>query len=325
MFASFMSFDNELKWFMDEYKKRPEYENTIFIITGDHQGYYEPKNPANHFRVPLVIFSPLIKKPVSFKSVVLQAEITPTIINYLAKNYGVEAPKYVSWMANDMDTVKAFRNKNTYPFIYGNKEIIDIIHNNYYLNGGDLYKLSGPELDLDSITNDSVKTLMNSLLTEFKMINQYVCFDDKIIPDTLYESEFRFDSLLYSFVDTTARLTDETFPFGTKYVFSNDSSLIKFNISFKLKIPEAHYDDLPLLIVSVENPGQKEKIFYDSKELSFLTDKDLTPNTLLNLSVSDIMDLSKIPITDKTIIKVYLYNSHKLDIFYSNFKLSIYQ
>ncbi|RUA30687.1 MAG: hypothetical protein DSY76_02325 [Bacteroidetes bacterium] len=325
MFASFMSFDDELKWFMESYKKRPEYKNTIFIITGDHQGYYEPKNAANHFRVPLVIYSPLIKKPVHFKSVALHAQVSPTMINYLANNYDVKAPSYVSWMADDLDTCRTFRNRNTYPFIYWNKEIIDLIHDDYYLNGEDLYKIKAPGLDLEPYKNDSVKQLMNQLLEEYNMINHYVCFEDKIIPDSLYDNVFHFDSLVYNYIDTTAFDTNLMYPFGTHYAIGKDSSLIKFSISFNLKIPDVKYDRLPKLVISVENPGEDEKVFYDSKELSFLTDEDLTPNKLLYLRITDILDLSKLPVTDKSIIKIYLYNSQKLDIYYANFKVSLYK
>jgi len=325
MFASFMSFDDELKWFIESYKKRPEYKNTIFIITGDHQGYYEPKNAANHFRVPLVIYSPLIKKPVHFKSVVLHAQVSPTIINYLANNYNVKAPPYVSWMADDLDTCRMFRNRNTYPFIYWNKEIIDLIHDDYYLNGEDLYKIEAPSLDLKLYKNDSVKQLMNQLLDDYNLINHYVCFEDKIIPDSLYDNIFHFDSLAYSYIDTSAQKTNSTFPFGTRYLIKNDSSLIKFNISFNLKIPDVNHDRLPKLVISVENPGEEESLFYDSKELSFLSDEDLDPDTMLYLRISDILDLSKLPITDKSIIKIYLYNSQKLDIYYDHFKVSLYK
>jgi uncharacterized sulfatase len=324
MFASFGSFDDELKWFLEAYKKRPEYKNTIFIITGDHQGYYEPKNAANHFRVPLVIFSPLIKKPVHFKSVALHAQVSPSIINYLANNYNVKAPKYVSWMGEDIDTCRQFRNKSTYPFIYWNKEIIDLIHDDYYLNGADLYRIKGPSMDLVSVENDSVKKLMNQLLNAHNLINHYVCFEDKIIPDTLYDNLFHFDSLVYIFTDSTKGATNIMYPIGTKYKIGKDSSLMKFDVSFKLKIPDVKYDDLPKLIISIENPGQEQKIFYDSKELSFLSDKDLIPNTLLNLRFSDINDFSKLPLTKKSILKIYLYNSQKLDIYYSDFKVSLY-
>jgi len=325
MFASFKSFDDELKWFLESYKKRLDYKNTIFIITGDHQGYYEPKNPANHFRVPLVIYSPLLKKPVHFKSVALHAQITPSILNYLSENYSVNVPKYVSWMADDLDTCRDFRNINTYPFIYGNKEIRDIIHNNYYLNGSDLYELKGPDLDLVVANNDSVKVLLKQLLQEFRKINHYMCFEDRIIPDTLQDNLFKFDSLVFCNKDTVARITDDKFPQGTRYYLYDDSCvncLLQYHISFKLKVPEVkHYDDLPRLIISVRN--KDEKLFVDSKELTFLLDKKLKPNTLMNMEVTDIIDISKLPIKEGGHIRFFLYNPRKLEIYSSNFEVEI--
>jgi hypothetical protein len=115
------------------------------------------------------------------------------------------------------------------------------------------------------------------------------------------------------------------FPFGTRYTIGQDSSLMKFIISFNLRIPKAKYDRLPKLIISVENTGEEGKVFYDSKELSFLTDKDLTPNTLLRLRITDILDFSKLPVKENSIIKIYLYNSQELEVYYSDFKVSLYK
>jgi phosphoglycerol transferase MdoB-like AlkP superfamily enzyme len=44
-------------------KKRPEYDNTIFIITGDHRltSLFKKKEQIMQISVPLIIFSPMLK------------------------------------------------------------------------------------------------------------------------------------------------------------------------------------------------------------------------------------------------------------------------
>jgi len=37
VFATLLYTDEAIKWFMQAYKSQPNYENTIFIITGDHR------------------------------------------------------------------------------------------------------------------------------------------------------------------------------------------------------------------------------------------------------------------------------------------------
>ncbi len=71
--------------FMEQIKKKPYYENTIFIITGDHVSHFgmDPTNLASHFHIPLVIFGPGIQ-PQTLPQVGNQMDLLPTLID-LAK------------------------------------------------------------------------------------------------------------------------------------------------------------------------------------------------------------------------------------------------
>ncbi len=54
--------NDAIEEFINNYKKRPDFENTIFIITGDHPMTEMPRaNSLKRYHVPLIIFSPKLK------------------------------------------------------------------------------------------------------------------------------------------------------------------------------------------------------------------------------------------------------------------------
>ena len=67
IFSCLLYTDNSLQSFMEAYSKRPDYSNTIFVITGDHRLIPIPqKDNLSRFHVPLYIFSPMLKKTAKF-------------------------------------------------------------------------------------------------------------------------------------------------------------------------------------------------------------------------------------------------------------------
>ncbi len=70
--------------FINEFKKRKDFENTIFIITADHAiAHFQGKNPYGKFKIPLIIYSPKNFAPGKSKMYVSQIDLFPTIIKIL--------------------------------------------------------------------------------------------------------------------------------------------------------------------------------------------------------------------------------------------------
>ncbi|HKK44196.1 MAG TPA: sulfatase-like hydrolase/transferase, partial [Balneolaceae bacterium] len=62
IFASLLYSDDAIRKFIQNYKKRPEYDHTIFIITGDHRmGPIPHASKIDRFRVFFTIYSPMLK------------------------------------------------------------------------------------------------------------------------------------------------------------------------------------------------------------------------------------------------------------------------
>jgi phosphoglycerol transferase MdoB-like AlkP superfamily enzyme len=59
MYSSILYVDEAIEEFFQVYKKLPKYDNTIFIITGDHRLPEIPlATTIDRFHVPIMIFSP---------------------------------------------------------------------------------------------------------------------------------------------------------------------------------------------------------------------------------------------------------------------------
>jgi uncharacterized sulfatase len=181
--VTYMFADDCFRDFFAQYAKRPDYKNTIFFITGDHHiGSFPSTCGIDDYHVPLIVYSPMLKAPRKFYSVNTHNNLAPTITSLVLNNYPLHyKPKQVHWLCGVMDTATAFRNIHSMPFMEWSREISDYIWKDYYLSGTELYKMT-PGLLQEKVENDSVKQHMTRLLNNFKLINSYVCDNNKIIP-----------------------------------------------------------------------------------------------------------------------------------------------
>lgn len=82
--------DQQLQKLIATLSKRKEYQNTIFVLTGDHGSSLLYDNQMSKYRVPMFVFSPLLKKPSVIPYVVSHLDIAPTLLNYLRTTYRVQ-------------------------------------------------------------------------------------------------------------------------------------------------------------------------------------------------------------------------------------------
>ncbi|MFA6582857.1 MAG: LTA synthase family protein [Elusimicrobiaceae bacterium] len=76
---TFVYTDDVLARFMETVKKSPFYKNTIFFITADHAAH-EHRFNRDRFRIPLLVISPLLKKPGVETRVFSQIDLPSTIL-----------------------------------------------------------------------------------------------------------------------------------------------------------------------------------------------------------------------------------------------------
>lgn len=226
IYASLLYTDHSIKNFMESYSKRPEYKNTIFVITGDHRLIpISQKDKLCRFHVPLFIYSPLLKKSETFKSVSSHWDITPSLISFLMNNYKMNKMEKTTWMSSGLDTVKNFRNIHQIPIMQNKGSINEYIYKDYLYSDGNLFKIN-ENFDLFK-SNDSemLKTIKDSLY-EAKKLNAYLTLKNKIIPNSINiytKPAFEFSK---EDMTTIKKLTmglnlDQTFFLARDFAFNN--------------------------------------------------------------------------------------------------------
>lgn len=185
IFGSLLYTDNAIKEFMNGYAQRADYNNTIFIITGDHRLIpIEQKDKLCRFHVPFLIYSPMLKKTEKFKSVSSHWDVTPSLLNHLTKNYKFKPLEKTAWMGNGLDTAKHFRNIHKIPLMRYKGALNDYIYKDYLYSDGELFKINENFGTYKVNEEDIAKTIADSLLA-FKKMNAYVTKRNKIFPDSL--------------------------------------------------------------------------------------------------------------------------------------------
>ena len=182
IFETLLYTDDALKYFFDEYKKNPRYNNTIFVVTGDHRLIPIPqRNSISRFHVPLMIYSPLLKKAEKISSVSSHFDVTPSLLALLENKYEMKMPKKTAWMGQGLDMHKTFRSTKDIPLMRNKNELKEYISAEKVLSNGKVYELNE---DMNLETSFSGSTIKDKLKA-FKSMNAYVTTNNKIIPDSL--------------------------------------------------------------------------------------------------------------------------------------------
>ena len=187
-YSSIMYADEAIKNFLIGYQKRADYENTIFIITGDHRMAEIPlRSKIDRFHVPLIIFSPLLKRTAQFESISTHFDVTPSLLSLLKKNLSLNLPTGSSWMGDGLDTARSFRNIHSYPLIQTKTAMVDFVSGEYHLNGNQLFKLNS-DLNETPIQDEGRLNQLMSSFNNFKTKNNKIAKGGKLLPDSIIKA-----------------------------------------------------------------------------------------------------------------------------------------
>jgi len=185
VFASILYTDDALRQFFDGARDLPGYDNTIFIVTGDHR---LPELPMatriERFHVPLIVYSPLLKGPRRIKSVSSQFDLAPALLAYLSNHYGIRTPAQVAWMGTGLDTEPSFRNLHALPLKQNKTELSDFVSGTAYLAQDRLYAL-GDGMALDRIEDAALLARARTQFDAFRRANAVAGAASALVPPDL--------------------------------------------------------------------------------------------------------------------------------------------
>lgn len=184
--ASVLFADDAIKNFINAYKSRPEYSNTIFLITGDHRMPEIPmRSKIDRYHVPLIVYSPLLARTAKFHSISTHFDITPSLLIFLKQRSSIQMPKYRAWLGTGIDTTRGFRNTRAYPIMQTKNDLVDFIMGDYMISNGQLFRIKS-DMDLEPVSDDDIKNSLIGNFDKFKSKNQQIIDGKKIIPDSIY-------------------------------------------------------------------------------------------------------------------------------------------
>jgi phosphoglycerol transferase MdoB-like AlkP superfamily enzyme len=181
--ATAMYTDDALKKFFNKYQHRKDFENTIFIITGDHRlGGKNKRNQIDTYHVPFIIYSPMLKKAEKFSSVSSHANVSPSLFSFFSKNHNFKMPNISHTLGIQIDTVRNFRNIHKVPFMRINRDVTDYLSNEYFITEDELFELKN-HMILNKIENKTILDSLKNELNTFKIITRYTTENNLLSSD----------------------------------------------------------------------------------------------------------------------------------------------
>ena len=173
--------DDALRMYFEYIKTKPEFNNTIFIITGDHRvdSELERKSEIDYYHVPLLIYSPMLTQPKQFKGVCGHIDIVPSLVELLKQNFGMEFDYQQQWVGKGLDTSATYHNDRSFHLSLFSNTYPSFLHHNYLMAGDNVVKLK-PDFTTERVTDKAIIDSMLNIIHSYRIINKYVCDNDKV-------------------------------------------------------------------------------------------------------------------------------------------------
>jgi arylsulfatase A-like enzyme len=142
------------------------------------------RSKIDRYHVPLLIYSPLLKRTAKFSSVSTHFDITPSLLAWLKHSYQMQVPEMASWMGGGLDTSRTFRNTHAYPLMQTKTEIIDFVQGNWLVNSNTLFRIN-EKMELTQEDNPAKANELKANFDRYKFKNNQFISNLKILPDSL--------------------------------------------------------------------------------------------------------------------------------------------
>ncbi len=179
-YLSLLYLDNSIKQLIEGYKAKGWFDNTLFIITGDHSMHsIFIKNHLQNYAVPLMIYGSLVKEAKVFNNPVSHLDIAPSLYNLMDSRHWAKKDSVFHCLALGLDTAKT-RTRNVFiPFMTNNREIYACLYNDYFFHKGDLYEILEDNY-LKPLDNKVLQNKLKERLETYNYINEYTVHSNMI-------------------------------------------------------------------------------------------------------------------------------------------------
>ena len=182
VYACFLYLDQSVRHLMNYYASKPEFANTVFVITGDHRMALVPTGISlRSYNVPLVVWSPLLKRSKTMGAVVSHLDITPSLNAWLHTQYNYTIDDHCHWLGSSFDTISEYRNTRKLSFMRNNRDVIDYFSGDYCINKNTLIRMDSSVIGF-SFENEELLRQYQEELDNFEAVSRFVVQHDVLIP-----------------------------------------------------------------------------------------------------------------------------------------------
>lgn len=293
--------DDAIQQFITSYSKRPAFENTLFIITGDHPMTEAPvRNSLKRYHVPLLFYSPKLKKAATSNNVVSHLDVQQTLYNIL-RNYGVEEPKSSVGLGSTLKVEGNDKNRSLV-FMNGHRFLEDIYLNGYYLAKNQLYKVD-EDFNISKTINIQQKKNLEEALSSFKWMSLFTSTQQRLLPAKEYVGSIKKSLIHHIKLPPIKKATHEFIDWLKDLPLTGDQTIeIYYNNTSK--------DPAIRVVLALNN--QKGENYYYQEIYTKKGDKNSV----------------KIPMTVQAagdILKVYVFNPNQSPIQMEEIEVLLYQ
>lgn len=320
-FSTVFYFDKQLKRFFDLQKSSGAYDNTIYIITGDHSlSNLSPHNTIKQYNVPLIIHSPFLKKGKYFKGTCSHLDIVPTLLALLKNKCAIQLPEYAHWLGKQLDTAAAEKQTYVLPMLSASKICKDYLSGDYYISGSKLYRCH--ELNTEVYANQHVYDSLLEHLLAFKTLNKHACAQNRLLPDSLAR---QYSSKTISLKDTSFHVfqnTAKTEEYTNLASIKTDNKYTNFKIRINLeaKFNTTEQYQLPRLVIAADDVIAKKNLSYQI-DLFKRTDWDkLESGKWQEITLSQRTNILNSQF-DSVSVSSFIWNPNKLPVEYRNISI----
>lgn len=316
--SSFLYTDDVLKQFFSKYATKKEFDNTIFIILGDHMMSEIPqKDEIEKYRAPCMIYSPLLKRRKEVHAVNTQLDITPSLIALFESMYNWKSPSNVHWLGQDFDTSSTFRNERTVAFMMNNRTMKDFMHNGYFVDGKRVHKMSETGLFVEKEVIDD--PVLVELKKAYESLHRHVVYTNSLHPS------INLSTLIYDSWEPPS----DTIPVNTEFYSVLSTSITDFQkaeVSIAMDVKNVMPQNNSLLVFSItkEEPDTTIVRYWKSIEVKELLQNNGRNDYLLKINHRILNDELNIQAGDR--LSVYFWNpkGEALDYVLSKKKIRVF-
>lgn len=333
-YASYLFLDKSLRQLIDGYRQKPGFDNTIFVITGDHS-FNTSAEPIEVHHVPLVIWSPMLKCARQMDALASHRDITPSFLALLKERYGISTPDKVAWLNRGLDTTQQFRCTTFSPLLDVSRTISRMVAHGCLTDDNNTKQIgfNGKHLTLTNVA-DSLNT--GSLLKSYRALDQHVTSNNALLESKTQQNGFytvfkvnSHGERMFLFQESGLEVGDfdgranaadisSEFPLELcKYEVTGHESQIIFTTNFKINVPDI--DNGLKIVTEISRNG--EQIHWSAEEPCGNWFSDF--NKWADFTTTYNLRAENYQFQKGDVIKIYIWNAKKCKAHLADLNISL--